>query len=108
MRLARGTTDSQDDLEVTIPLIVNNVSVWKAIEGTDLAVLPLPSGLNKYGSLHAVGIQDFGSTEDDVFQGAPVLVLGYPGVIGEAPLSFPIARSGIVAWTDPTDRLQRR
>jgi len=107
MRLARGPTGSQDDLGVTIPLIVNNVSVWKAIEGTDLAVLPLPSGLNKYGDLHAVGIQDFGLTEDDVFQGAPVLVLGYPGVIGEAPLSFPIARSGIVAWTDPTDRLHK-
>ena len=27
--------------------------------------------------------------------------------VGEAPLSFPILRSGIVAWTDPTDRLGR-
>jgi hypothetical protein len=67
-------------------------------------VIPLPD-LSKYSNLHAVGLNDFGATEDDVFQGAPVLVLGYPGVIGEDPLSFPIARSGIIAWTDPSDRL---
>lgn len=107
MRLARGPTTSQDDLGVTVPLIVNNVPIWKVIDGTDLAVAPLPTGANKYGNLDAVGVQDFGATEDDLFQGAPVLVLGYPGVIGEAPLSFPIARSGIVAWTDPTDRLNK-
>ena len=93
---------------MTVPLIVNNAPIWKTIEGADLAVIPLPPDLpKKYDNLHAVGIQDFGSTEDDVFQGAPVLALGYPGVIGEAPLSFPIARSGIVAWTDPTDRLHK-
>lgn len=109
LRLARSPSDSQDDLGVTVPLIVNSVPLWKAAaEGTDLAVVPLPLGLSdKYGNLHAVGIQDFGLTEDDIFQGAPVLILGYPGVIGEAPLSFPIARSGIVAWTDPTDRLHK-
>lgn len=109
LRLARSPTDSQDDLGITVPLIVNNTPLWKAAaEGTDLAVVALPSGLSdKYGNLHAVGIQDFGLTEDDIFQGAGVLILGYPGVIGEAPLSFPIARSGIIAWTDPTDRLHK-
>jgi hypothetical protein len=108
MRLARSPTATQDDVGVTVPLVVNNVHVWKAVEGTDLAIIPPPPDLsNKYGALHAVGINDFGSTEDEVFQGAPVLVLGYPGVIGEDPLSFPIARSGIVAWTDPNDRLHK-
>jgi hypothetical protein len=61
--------------------------------------------LSRYNDLHGVGIGDFSATEDDLFQGAPVLVLGYPGAIGELRLSVPIARNGIVAWTDPSDRL---
>ena len=106
LRFARSTLTpvNQDDLGVTVPLIVNGMHVWQPLEGSDLAVIP-PPDLSRYADLHAISVNDFGATEDDVFQGAPVLVLGYPGVIGEGPLSFPIARSGIIAWTDPSDRL---
>jgi hypothetical protein len=106
LRLARSAASPDPDLGVKVPLIVNNEVVWKGLPGSDLAVLPAPD-LSKYSDLHAVIVNDFGASEEDVFQGAPVVVLGYPGVIGETPLSFPIARSGIIAWTDPSDRLGR-
>jgi hypothetical protein len=106
MRLPRNDASPDPDLGVNIPLIENNQPIWKSLGESDLAVMPAPD-LSRYTDLHAVSVNDFGASEDDVFQGAPVVVLGYPGVIGESPLSFPIARSGIVAWTDPADRLGR-
>lgn len=102
LRLARSATSPDPDLGVKISLVANGQLLWKSLAGSDLAVLPLPD-MSRYTDLHAVLINDFGSSEDDVFQGAPIVVLGYPGVIGEAPLSFPIARSGIIAWTDPVN-----
>ena len=105
MRLPRNTaSDTSNDQGVKISLVVNNAPLWKAIDDSDLAIIPLPD-LSQVPDVHAVSVNDFGSSEDDLFQGASVLVLGYPGVIGEDPLSFPILRNGIVAWTDPADRL---
>jgi hypothetical protein len=50
------------------------------------------------------------SDPEDVFQGAQILVLGFPQVFRNPdqtnPYStLPIARTGIVAWTDPADPL---
>jgi hypothetical protein len=107
VRLPRNAGAQEGDLGVVAPLIVNGQPVWKSLsDGSDLAVFPAPD-LSKYNDLHGVFVGDFGANENDVFQGAPVLVLGYPPVIGETPLFFPIARSGIIAWTDPSDRLGR-
>jgi len=64
-----GDSASAEGLGVTVPLIVNNEPIWKTSEGNDIAVVPLPP-LAKYKELHAVGIADFGSTEDDLSQGA--------------------------------------
>jgi V8-like Glu-specific endopeptidase len=105
MRLARNAASPTPDLGVKVPLIVQEHDIWNSLSDmSDLAVIPLPD-LSSYTDLHGVSVNDFGATEDDVFQSAPILVLGYPPVIGEWPLSTPIARSGIVAWTDPSDRL---
>ncbi len=91
---------SSDDFGVPLQLISNGKAIWRgADDGSDLAVAPLPD-LRKYADLHAIGIQDFG-TDDDIYQGASVVILGYPALLGEAYLATPIARSGIVAWTDP-------
>lgn len=105
IRVAKDRPFASDDFGVPLPLIVNGKSLWKgADDGSDLAVAPLPD-LRKYPELHAIGLQDFG-TDDDIYQGAGVLILGYPAVLGEAYLATPIARSGIIAWTDP-DGLDR-
>jgi S1-C subfamily serine protease len=100
MRLPKDSTLPDTDFGVVIPLIVNGVAQWKTTqESSDLAVVALPD-LSKYKDIHAVGLQDFGIT-DDVYQGAGVVVLGYPGILGETYQTTPILRGGLVAWVDP-------
>lgn len=100
MRLPQEGPATEEDLGVVIPLVVNGQALWKTThEDSDLAVVQLPD-LSKYKNIHAVGLQDFGTAED-VFQSASVMVLGYPGILGEHYQTTPIARGGMIAWTDP-------
>jgi hypothetical protein len=102
MRLPKDSPGEEDDLGVVIPLVVNGINVWKTTsQDSDLAVVALPD-LSKYKNIHAVGLRDFG-TADDIFQSASVIVLGYPGILGEHYQTTPIARGGMIAWTDPDD-----
>ncbi len=79
-------------------------NVWKtSSDGGDLAVIPLPQEAWSRKRVEAVSIADFADPKNDVFQGANVIVLGYPQIIGEAFLSSPIARGGIIAWVNPKD-----
>jgi hypothetical protein len=85
-------------------------NIWIALPDNDLAVIPLPFAQLTGKPISAVQVQDFVSNSDDVFQGAQVLVLGYPQVFRRPdqtnPYSTsPIARAGVIAWTDPTDSL---
>jgi len=101
IRVAKDRPFSQEDFGIPLPLIVNGRALWRAADDdSDLAVAPLPNLISKYPDLHAIGLQDFG-TNDDIYQGGSVIILGYPALLGEAYLSTPIARSGIIAWTDP-------
>lgn len=100
IRVAKDQPFAANDFGVPLPLIVGGKAVWRgADDGSDLAVAPLPD-LRKYPNLHGIGLQEFG-TDDDLYQGASVIILGYPALLGEAFLATPIARSGIIAWTDP-------
>jgi hypothetical protein len=76
--------------------------VWRTSPASgDLALIPMPQVAWAHKGLHGLSIKDFASPEDDLFQGASVLVLGYPAVVGEDFLSAPIARGGMVAWVNP-------
>lgn len=100
IRVAKDQPFAANDFGVPIQLIGGGKALWRgADDGSDLAVAPLPD-LSKYPNLHAIGVQEFG-TDDDLYQGASVIILGYPALLGEAYLASPIARTGIVAWTDP-------
>jgi hypothetical protein len=100
MRLPQEGPVVEEDLGVVIPLIINGQALWKTSrDESDLAVVQLPD-LSKYKNVNAVGLQDFG-TSDDVFQSASIMVLGYPGILGEHYQTTPIARGGMIAWTDP-------
>jgi hypothetical protein len=102
MRLPRDSAGGDEDMGVVIPLVINGKNLWKTtMENSDLAVVALPN-LQKYKNVHAVGLQDFGIA-GDVFQGAAIMVLGYPGILGETYQTTPIARGGLVAWTNPED-----
>lgn len=85
-------------------------NIWVALPDNDLAVIPIPFSAFAGRKISAVPVSNFVSNPDDIFQGAQVLVLGFPQVFRNPdqtnPYStVPIARTGIVAWIDPTDPL---
>jgi hypothetical protein len=107
IRLPQESASSAVDMGVMVPLVVNGKNLWQSLpDGSDLAIVPLPD-LSKYTNLHAVFVQEF-ATSEDVFQGADIVVLGYPAILGEDYLTTPLARGGIVSWIDPTGPLTKR
>ncbi len=78
----------------------HNLWITSADTG-DLALIPLPDLRGR--RIDAVWVSDFANPATDLFHGASVVVLGYPQIVGEAYLTFPIARGGIIAWIDPKD-----
>ena len=103
MRLPQIESRSDDDLGIAIALIADGKNLWTGSEDADLAVVGLPD-LSKSKDLHGISFEDFGG-ENDVFQGASVVVFGYPELLGPDFQTTPIARNGIIAWTDPNGRL---
>lgn len=102
MRLPQSEPRSEDDLGVAVQLVVNGTNLWHGYDDADLATIGLPD-LSKYKDLHGISLSDFGG-EGDVFQGASVVVFGYPELLGPEFQTTPIARNGIIAWTDPNGR----
>jgi len=43
----------------------------------------------------------------ELFEGADVLVIGYPGAVGPQFWTRAVVRSGVVAWIDPVKPLER-
>jgi Trypsin-like peptidase domain len=99
LRLPQTEPRAEDDLGVKLKLVENGQNLWHGADGADLAVIAVPD-LSAYKDLHAIFLTDFGG-ENDVFQGASVVVMGYPELLGPDFQTTPIARNGIVAWTNP-------
>lgn len=99
VRIPQSEPRAEDDLGVLVPLVANGVTLWHGADDADLAVVALPN-LSGYGDRHGIAVSDFG-TENDLYQGASVVVLGYPELLGPDYQTTPIARGGIVAWTNP-------
>jgi Trypsin-like peptidase domain len=81
-----------------------STALWKASEdGSDIAAIPLDPALAKTlppgKNFEGIGLGEFGS-EDWLFEGAPVIVLGYPGIVGSEYLARAVSRGGIVAWVN--------
>lgn len=106
LRLPQSEPRSDDDLGIPLQLVAAGRNLWAAASDADLAVIGMPD-LNAYKDVHAVFLEDFGG-ENDVYQGASVVVFGYPELLGPDFQTTPIARNGIVAWTDPNGRLDHR
>jgi hypothetical protein len=96
-----------DETGVTLTLRdADGKDLWKALDdGSDLAAIVPPADI-KNSSPHAIWVTDF-ATDADLFMGASVVVLGYPGVVGNEYLVRPILRQGIVAWTNPIDPMKQ-
>lgn len=106
MRLPKNEPSTRPDMGILVPLIVDGKNLWQSLpDGSDIAVVPLPD-LSAYKNVHAVAMSDFGQSED-IFQGASILVLGYPELLGPDYQTTPMARGGIIAWTDPDGKLEK-
>lgn len=92
-------------IQLTTP---SGANLWTASPDADLAILPIPPNFARL-PLHGISYQDFASSNDDLFDGATVFVYGYPEatttLVGSQALVRAITRSGVVAWTDPTNPL---
>ncbi len=108
IRVPHGEAAAASDLGIPVQLIVNHKNVWQSLpDGSDIAAIPVPD-LSRYGHvIDSISTSDF-ATSDDLYQGASVLVLGYPVILGEDYLTTPLARGGIVSWIDPTGPLAKR
>jgi S1-C subfamily serine protease len=92
-----------DEFGVTLTLRDSTgADLWTSpSDGSDLAAIAPPSAI---GSTNPEAVfPDTFANDEDLFMGATVIVLGYPGVVGNQYLVRPIVRQGIVAWTNPID-----
>lgn len=103
LRLPQTEPRPADDLGVELKLVESGKNLWQGADDADLAVITAPN-LSAYKDLHAIFFSDFGGG-DDVYQGGSVVVMGYPELAGPEYQTTPIARGGIIAWTNPTGRL---
>src|ERR1700690_1858413 len=103
VRIPQSEPRSEDDLGIPLPLVVNGQTLWHGANDADLAVISGPD-LSIYSDMHGISLSDFGD-ENDIYQGASVVVFGYPELLGPDYQTTPIARGGIVAWTNPNGRL---
>lgn len=67
----------------------------------DLAVIPLRVSIQDAGrsSIAPVRIENF-ANENEAFEGASVLILGYPGAVGPDYWTKPLIRHGVIAHVD--------
>jgi hypothetical protein len=110
------TAVGEDEPPVPLSLFdMHGHTVWmSSTDGSDLAVIPMPHPQLGFlpSNLDGVFLSDFAETDDDVFQGAKILVLGYPQFFRNPDLTnpystTPVARTGIIAWVDPTGPLSK-
>jgi hypothetical protein len=103
LRIPQSQPRTEDDLGVPLVLALNGRTLWRGADDADLAVVALPD-LTVYRDLHGINLSDFGD-EKDLYQGASVVVFGYPELLGPDYQTTPISRGGIVAWTNPNGPL---
>ncbi len=89
---------------VRLVLRSNGKMMWysHSDSSVDLACIPVTFSREDLGR-EGVSIQEEEfATEADLFDGAAVVVLGYPGAVGASFWTKAVLRSGVVAWTSPT------
>ena len=69
----------------------------------DLACLPLSFTTKQTGRkiLPKVRFEDFGTTKE-IYEGAPLMLLGYPEAVGPDMAARALVRQGLVSWVSPT------
>ncbi len=102
MRIAKESVSNEEDEGVKIQLNDSDKTYWNSpSDGADLAIIDAPD-LSQYWDLNVVALTAFGD-DQDIYQGASILTLGYPMIAGPDYLISPIGRGGMIAWVDPID-----
>jgi hypothetical protein len=86
-------------------LIDGDKQIWSSSVDGDVALVKAPD-LSQYWNVNVIPVAEFGQDEE-IYQGANVMTLGYPMIPGPEYLVSPIARGGIIAWVDPIDGLNK-
>jgi hypothetical protein len=83
----------------------SGVNLWSSLgDGSDVAAIPmvaLDSVLQPEDRLKSYNALQMDALTSDVYEGESVLILGYPGIVGNEKLVRALVRQGIVAWTNP-------
>jgi S1-C subfamily serine protease len=75
--------------------------LWTALsDESDIAAIPAPAPIIANQPALPLGVV---AKPDEIFEGAAVIALGYPGIVGNEYLVRAISRGGIVAWLNPKD-----
>lgn len=93
-----------EEFGTTVKLISQTgENLWSSpADGADVAALPLKAGTVPEGiTLRPIELGSFADAED-IYDGASVLVFGYPSLAGNSNLVRAITRGGVIAWTDPS------
>lgn len=97
-----------EDLGITLRIRDKDGPLWVEDESgkVDLAAIPLEIPAKEAGreKIRAIPIENFAEAKD-VFEGARVMVFGYPGAIGPEFWTKALVRSGAIAWVNPRDPL---
>ena len=109
VRFASEEKESQTE-QLGAPVQLRNANgddLWLSpLDGADIAALRISASqfqqLSTHdGRLFAIPISNL-ADPDDIYDGASILVLGYPGLVGNSTLVRAITRGGYIAWTDPS------
>jgi len=88
----------------TLLLRRDGIPLYTVSRDLDLAVIPvnqeiIERALDDDRSLYTLTPSDVGD-DVDIFDGADVFILGFPGLVGEEYQQRALMRAGIIAWTD--------
>jgi hypothetical protein len=84
--------------------------LWTAAaNGHDIAAIRVTPGIFSRPaplgqSYNAISLGEMGGASD-TYDGASVLIYGFPGFVGPAALVRALTRAGVIAWTNPNDPL---
>lgn len=91
-------------LGLRIDIKANGKSLWLAHPNNDvdLACIPIKFTSKEVGknTVSGITLANFATT-DDIYEGAPIAVLGYPAAVGANFWTRAIVRQGIIAWASP-------
>jgi hypothetical protein len=89
-------------LGIEVPLHRDGKPVWVAHPTADVAGMRLRINKADAGREYAPSIPPGNFADaDDIYEGAGVLALGYPGAVGASYWTRALVRGGTVAWVDP-------